>query len=90
MCSSTQPAVYNAIITAVATGSSRMSEIATKIGETTSVCSQYMKNLINLGLIRKETPYGEKESRKSIYAIADNMFRFWYRFMYAVYVEIAA
>ena len=57
-----EPAVYNAIITAVATGSSRMSEIATKIGETTSVCSQYMKNLINLGLIRKETPYGEKES----------------------------
>ena len=51
-----EPAVYNAIITAVATGSSRMSEIATKIGETTSVCSQYMKNLINLGLIRKETP----------------------------------
>lgn len=76
-----EPAVYNAIITAVATGSSRMSEIATKIGETTSVCSQYMKNLINLGLIRKETPYGEKESRKSIYAIADNMFRFWYRFI---------
>lgn len=28
-----EPAVYNAIITAVATGSSRMSEIATKIGE---------------------------------------------------------
>ena len=76
-----EPAVYNSIITAVATGSSRMSEIATKIGETTSVCSQYMKNLINLGLIRKETPYGEKESRKSIYAIADNMFRFWYRFI---------
>ena len=49
-----EPAVYNAIITAVAIGSSRMSEIATKIGETTSVCSQYMKNLINLGLIRKE------------------------------------
>ena len=44
-----EPAVYNAIITAVATGSSRMSEIATKIGETTSVCSQYMKKLINLG-----------------------------------------
>lgn len=39
------------------------------------------ENLINLGLIRKETPYGEKESRKSIYAIADNMFRFWYRFI---------
>lgn len=41
----------------------------------------YIKNLISLGLIKKETPYGEKESRKFVYAIADNMFRFWYRFI---------
>lgn len=34
-----------------------------------------------LGLIQKEMPYGEKASRKSIYAIDDNMFRFWYRFV---------
>ena len=34
-----------------------------------------------LGIIKKETPYGEKESRKSIYSIEDNMFRFWYRFV---------
>lgn len=76
-----EPAVYNAIITAVAAGSSRISEVATKIGKTTSVCAQYIKNLIGLGLILKETPYGEKESRRSVYAIADNMFRFWYRFV---------
>lgn len=30
---------------------------------------------------KKDTPYGEKESRKSVYAIADHMFRFWYRFI---------
>ena len=76
-----EPAVYNAIITAIAAGNSRMSEVATKIGETTSVCAQYIKNLIGLGIILKETPYGEKESRRSVYAIADNMFRFWYRFV---------
>lgn len=76
-----EPAVYNAIITAVAAGSSRISEVATKIGETTSVCAQYIKNLIGLGIILKETPYGEKESRRSEYAIADNMLRFWYRFV---------
>ncbi len=76
-----EPALYNAIITAIATGASRMAEISTKVGEDTSVCSVYMKNLIGLGLIQKETPYGEKASRKSIYEIADNMFRFWYRFV---------
>lgn len=76
-----EPAIYNAIITAVATGHSRMSEISTKVGESTTVCSGYLKNLIDLGIIKKETPYGEKTSKKSIYSIEDNMFYFWYRFV---------
>ena len=76
-----EPALYNAIITAIATGASRMVEISTKVGENTSVCATYLKNLMELGLIQKETPYGEKTSRKSIYVIDDNMFRFWYRFV---------
>ena len=36
---------------------------------------------MNLGIIKKETPYGEKTSRKSIYSIEDNMFYFWFRFV---------
>ena len=76
-----EPALYNAIITAIATGASRMSEISGKVGESTNICSAYVKKLISLGIIEKETPYGEKASRKAIYSIADNMFRFWYRFV---------
>ena len=41
-----EPAIYNAIITAIATGASRMAEISTKVGEDSSVCSTYVKNLI--------------------------------------------
>lgn len=77
-----EPAIYTAIIAAVATGASRMSEISGKVGEDTNVCSMYLKNLINLGIVQKETPYGEKASRKSVYSIEDNMFRFWYRFVF--------
>ena len=76
-----EPAIYNAIVTAIAAGYSRMSEISTKVGENTNVCSGYIKNLISLGIIKKETPYGEKASKKSIYSIEDNMFYFWYRFV---------
>lgn len=76
-----EPALYNAIITAIANGASRMSEISTKVGEDTSVCATYLKNLKALGVVQKEAPYGEKASRKSIYSIDDNMFRFWYRFV---------
>ena len=76
-----EPAIYTAIITAIATGASRMSEISNKVGEDTNVCSTYLKKLITLGIVQKETPYGEKASKKSIYSIDDNMFRFWYRFV---------
>lgn len=76
-----EPAIYTAIITAIAGGASKMSEIAGKVGENTNLCSVYIKSLINLGIIERETPYGEKESRKTIYKISDNMFRFWYRFV---------
>lgn len=76
-----EPAIYNAIIAAVAAGYTKMSEISTKIGEDTSVCSIYIKNLVSLGIVRKETPFGEDSVRKTIYSIEDNMFRFWYRFV---------
>lgn len=76
-----EPAIYSAIITAIATGSSKMNEIAGKIGEDTSVCASYIKNLIALGIVKKESPFGENPSRKTIYSIEDNMFKFWYRFV---------
>ena len=76
-----EPAIYNAVIAAIASGCSKMNEISNKVGEDTSVCSIYIKNLITLGIVKKESPYGEKSSRKTIYSIKDNMFRFWYRFV---------
>lgn len=76
-----EPAIYNAIISAIAGGASKLSEIAGKVGEDTSVCSMYIKNLIMLGIVNKEAPYGEETTRKTIYSVADNMFRFWYRFV---------
>ena len=76
-----EPAIYTAIITAIAVGASRMSDISNKVGEDSNICANYLKSLINLGIVKKETPYGEKTSRKSIYSIVGNMFRFWYRFV---------
>ena len=61
-----EPAIYTAIITAIATGSSRMSEISGKVGEDTNVCSTYLKNLVGLGIVQKETPYGEKASNQKV------------------------
>lgn len=76
-----EPAVYNSIITAIATGASHMNEIATKTGIDSSPCSKYMKSLIDLGIVKRETPITEKPGRKTVYSLDDNFFRFWYRFV---------
>jgi AAA+ ATPase superfamily predicted ATPase len=75
------PETYNAIIAAVADGSSKLNEIATKVGIETSQCSKMLSNLISLGLVRKEFPITEAVSKKSIYLLNDWMFVFWYRFV---------
>lgn len=76
-----EPAIYNSILSAIASGASKMSEISKRVGEETSVCTAYIRNLIDLGIIRKETPLGDSSTRKTVYTVDDNMFRFWYRFV---------
>lgn len=76
-----EPSRYNAIIRAIATGSSRVAEISSKTDMESSAVTTYLNNLVSLGIIRKETPITEKTSRKTIYLIDDGMFRFWYRFV---------
>ena len=79
-----EPGVYNAVIEAIATGYTKSNEIATKIGEEPAKCLKYIHTLCELGILYKETPFGEKETaRKTIYGISDLMFRFWYRYVFA-------
>lgn len=79
-----EPGVYSAIIETIASGYTKTNEISTKIGEDAAKCLKYMKTLCELGIVYKETPFGEKEtSRKTIYGISDFMFRFWYRYVFA-------
>lgn len=79
-----EPGVYSAIIEAIASGHTKANEISTKIGEDSAKCLKYIKTLCELGILHKETPFGEKDSsRKTIYGISDFMFRFWYRYVFA-------
>ena len=74
-------ALYNAIIYAIAKGATKISEISTKVGSSIPVCNASIKNLISLDLIEKQIPFGEKKSKKPIYRLQDNMFKFYYAFV---------
>jgi len=77
-----EPSTYNVIVESIASGASRLNEIATKSKLESNKCAKYLSSLISLGLVRKEYPYGETVSKRSIYRLEDNMFRFWYRFVF--------
>ena len=76
-----EPAVYNSVITAIAEDASRLNEIAAKVGIESGPCSKYVRTLMDLGIVRKETPMLEKEGKKTVYLLEDQFFRFWYRFV---------
>ena len=76
-----EPAVYNAVIRAIAEGASKLNEIAAKVGLESGPCSKYVSVLMELGLVKKETAITEASTKKTIYMIEDNFFRFWYRFV---------
>lgn len=77
-----EPMQYNAVIKAIATGSSKISEISGASGlNDTGATSNYISKLMSLGIIEKEFPYKMEHSRKTIYKLSDSMFQFWYRFV---------
>lgn len=77
-----EPANYNAAIEAIATGSSRLNEIATRTHMETANLSACLRTLISLGIIKKETAItDETNKKKTLYALADHMFSFWYRYI---------
>ena len=76
-----EPALYNEIIAAVATGANRQNEIAGKTGKDTKGITPYLKALLDLEVLEKVMPIGEKNRKKTQYRLADNLFRFWYYFL---------
>ena len=77
-------AVYNSIISAIAMGATRLNEISSITGEDRSKVIKYLDTLIGLNILNKEYPFGEnpEKSRKGIYRIRDNCYRFWYRYVF--------
>lgn len=87
-----EPAMYNSIISAIATGASKINEIATKIGEERTKLTRYLNTLMDMGIIDKLVPFGEDKgkSKRGIYCINDNCYSFWYRFIFPNISEIEA
>lgn len=74
---------YGRILNAIASGATRLNEIASKSGTAnTGTTSKYLDVLMMLGIVEKETCFGEKSnSKKTLYKIKDQLFKFHYSFI---------
>ncbi|MDD3252044.1 MAG: ATP-binding protein [Lachnospiraceae bacterium] len=79
-----EPGVYNSILEAIARGYNKVTEIADCIHEDKTKCSKYLMTLQTIRLVERITPCGESEkSKKTIYVLTDNFYRFWYQYIFS-------
>lgn len=69
------------LLDAIGAGAHRMSELAGRIGRPVTSLSRPLDRLTGLGLVRREVPFGEsaRETKRSLYRIADPFMRLWFR-----------
>jgi hypothetical protein len=80
-----EPRNYFSILRAIALGKRKMGEIVNETGLPQNVLSKYLSVLRDLRIVNKEIPVTElqpEKSKQGLYAIADNFFRFWFRFVF--------
>ena len=82
-----ETSVYNTIIEAIAIGNSAFNDIFLKVQIDKPKLSVYLKNLKDLGIIKREFPVLTNQNEKvnvnrGAYRLTDPFFRFWYAFVY--------
>ena len=82
-----ETSVYNTVIEAIALGNAAFNDIYLKVQIDKPKLSVYLKNLIDLGIIKREFPVLTSSNEKvnvnrGAYRLTDPFFRFWYAFVY--------
>src|SRR5215510_3039831 len=73
----------HSILVLIGQGCHRLSEIAGRLGRPATHLARPLALLTDIGLVRRELPFGEhpRRSKRSRYQIADPFLRYWYRFV---------
>jgi AAA+ ATPase superfamily predicted ATPase len=73
--------VLRPLLDVIGNGCNRLSEIGARLGCPATSLSRPLMRLQELGLVVRETPFGESEktSKRALYRIGDPFFAFWFR-----------
>ena len=78
------PVTYFSLLETIASGEHKIGNIAGKLGKNVQNITSFMSKLIELDIIYKEVPITESnplKSKKGLYFIKDNFFRFWFHYV---------
>lgn len=70
------PLTYYSIIAAISEGTTRNSDIATRSGVRADLCSRYLKDLVNIGIVSKIHPVDNPRGKMVLYRVEDELMRF--------------
>ena len=80
-----EPRNYFSILHSIAKGNTKTGLIVNDTGLDKSFVNKYLSVLISLQLVERRVPITEKnnqKSRKGLYFIRDNFFKFWFKFVF--------
>ena len=80
-----EPKNYLSILKAISLSKTKFGEISNETGLGKNILTKYIDTLMNLKLITKEVSVTEdnlQKSKKGVYKISDNFFRFWFRYVF--------
>lgn len=85
-----EPANYNAVLQAIASGSNTLGKIAGFTKLESSLISKYLITLQELNYIERVIPFGSNplKGKTSRYQIMENFIAFWYRYILSIRTEI--
>ncbi|MCR5099136.1 MAG: hypothetical protein K6B14_09335 [Lachnospiraceae bacterium] len=73
---------YNRMLLTLASGKTRVNQIAEDVKKPKDVVVPYLKKLMSIGIVQKENPITEKDNRKKTrYSIVNESDIFWYKFI---------
>ena len=79
-----EPRNYFAILKSIALGKNKISEMVNETGLEKGILHKYLFILEDLHILQKEVPVTEKhplKSRKGIYKLQDQFFKFWFKYI---------
>lgn len=80
------------LLSLVARGSHRLSEIAARIEKPATSLVRPMQRLLDLGLVHRELPFGSslRDTKRTLYKVSDPFLRYWFRFVEPAWSRLEA